>query len=36
LKERKDMGAYLIYGKTDGSIADTSTIAFPQLNVAIK
>jgi FAD:protein FMN transferase len=32
LKERKDMGAYLIYWKTDGSIADTSTIAFPQLN----
>jgi FAD:protein FMN transferase len=32
LKKRKDIGAYLIYWKTDGSIADTSTIAFPQLN----
>jgi thiamine biosynthesis lipoprotein len=36
LKKRKDMGAYMIYWKPDGSIADTSTIAFPKLNLAIK
>lgn len=29
LAHKKDIGAYLIYHKADGSVADTSTIAFP-------
>jgi FAD:protein FMN transferase len=31
LKNRKDMGAYLIYQKPDGSLADTVAGSFPQI-----
>lgn len=31
LKNRKDMGAYLIYQKPDGSVADTVAGTFPQI-----